>query len=212
MRGPAPMQYMPQFHSGNFYGPSMTYCEPSPSQAPYPSPTQTVASPVSFNPCNSRAENPSDSEKSGSVFKPRQQTIVQSRKPLRNSASQSKTPIIPKEILNSKTITVNQNPNESIEFDTNVDQLMRAIQFDKVKIKEEPQQMLTPSPSPKQEPLTPPGLPSCASDSIKKSPLKPKKYICTGPNCNKTFSQKTHLTIHLRTHSGLRPYVSIGSL
>lgn len=38
--------------------------------------------------------------------------------PLRNSTSQSKPPIISKEVLNSKTITINQNPNESIEFDT----------------------------------------------------------------------------------------------
>jgi uncharacterized Zn-finger protein len=116
--------------------------------------------------------------------------------------------VIPTEILNSKTITVNQNPNESIEFDTNVDQLMRAIQVDNVNVKEESQQLLTPSPSPKQEPSTPPGLLPCASDLDKKGPVKPRKYIYTGPNCNKTFSQKTHLTIHLRTHSGIRPYVS----
>ena len=37
---------------------------------------------------------------------------------------------------------------------------------------------------------------------------KEKKHVCSQPDCGKTFSQKTHLDIHLRSHSGLKPFVS----
>lgn len=33
------------------------------------------------------------------------------------------------------------------------------------------------------------------------------KYKCDFPDCNKSFSQKTHLMIHGRSHTGDRPYV-----
>lgn len=35
-----------------------------------------------------------------------------------------------------------------------------------------------------------------------------KKYSCNMPNCNKTFYQKTHLEIHIRAHTGAKPFVS----
>ncbi|KAG7410325.1 Asparagine-rich zinc finger protein AZF1 [Fusarium oxysporum f. sp. raphani] len=34
-----------------------------------------------------------------------------------------------------------------------------------------------------------------------------KRYCCDGPNCHKRFTQKTHLDIHCRTHTGIKPYV-----
>ncbi|CAK7237059.1 DNA-binding transcription factor [Sporothrix bragantina] len=37
-------------------------------------------------------------------------------------------------------------------------------------------------------------------------PVK-KPYPCTLPGCNMTFSQKTHLDIHWRSHTGEKPYV-----
>lgn len=40
------------------------------------------------------------------------------------------------------------------------------------------------------------------------STQKEKKHVCPQPDCGKTFSQKTHLDIHLRSHSGLKPFVS----
>lgn len=33
------------------------------------------------------------------------------------------------------------------------------------------------------------------------------KYRCTFPDCNKSFSQKTHLEIHSRSHTGEKPYI-----
>ena len=35
-----------------------------------------------------------------------------------------------------------------------------------------------------------------------------KKYQCSMPTCTKTFFQKTHLEIHLRAHTGCKPFVS----
>lgn len=42
------------------------------------------------------------------------------------------------------------------------------------------------------------------------SPMKPRKrYQCTIEDCNKSFYQKTHLEIHTRAHTGVKPFVSL---
>lgn len=41
------------------------------------------------------------------------------------------------------------------------------------------------------------------------SPKSKKRYECDVPGCGKDFSQKTHLEIHMRAHTGVKPFVSI---
>ena len=38
---------------------------------------------------------------------------------------------------------------------------------------------------------------------------RPRKYPCDFPNCKQSFAQKTHLTIHTRSHTGEQPFVSL---
>jgi uncharacterized Zn-finger protein len=42
----------------------------------------------------------------------------------------------------------------------------------------------------------------------KVTPKPRKRYQCHMPDCNKSFYQKTHLEIHIRAHTGAKPFVS----
>lgn len=114
---------------------------------------------------------------------------------------------------NSKTITFNEtvNPKDRVNFETDVDELMKAIQTRAEEQEEAVGQTLTPAHTPKADGSLDGNSPAHAqqtcSASVPESKPK-KKWVCDGPNCNKRFVQKTHLDIHRRTHSGLRPYVS----
>lgn len=49
--------------------------------------------------------------------------------------------------------------------------------------------------------------PTSKSPQFDSFPHKPKKHTCTYSQCNKSFSQRTHLLIHIRSHSGEKPYL-----
>lgn len=122
--------------------------------------------------------------------------------------------------------------NGEINFGTDVDTLMKAIQSKAQQSSSQPQQN---SPVEQSRPVvggpTPTFNPNSCSqpaahgynvqlDEDKKSTLTnedfqedkdtPKKrYECDIVGCNKTFYQKTHLEIHVRAHTGVKPYVSL---
>ena len=99
---------------------------------------------------------------------------------------------------------------QGIAFGTDVDSLMRAIQTKSASRPQRARSSLAYHSS---------GRRSGNSDALLKrtsSALEPnqngqlprKKYQCTLPSCSKMFFQKTHLEIHLRAHTGCKPFVS----
>ncbi|KAF2012505.1 hypothetical protein BU24DRAFT_464893 [Aaosphaeria arxii CBS 175.79] len=79
------------------------------------------------------------------------------------------------------------DPN-NINFVTDVDTLMKAIQS-----KETGKSQQRDS-SPEEKPIKPGQKPK-------------KRYLCTIENCGKSFYQKTHLEIHTRAHTGVKPFL-----
>ncbi|MBV33942.1 MAG: hypothetical protein CMP47_00490 [Rickettsiales bacterium] len=87
--------------------------------------------------------------------------------------------------------TPTSNQAQEVNFGTEVDTLMKAIQA--------------------KEQTTPPQTTSSVEQirpvENSSSPKNSKKrYQCTIANCSKSFYQKTHLDIHERAHTGVKPY------
>ena len=107
---------------------------------------------------------------------------------------------------NSQTPSVGQG----IEFGTDVDTLMRAIQTKSGRRPPKAQNMVG---------FHSNGRRICDSGTFlrrhanvleqeRSNQASRKKYTCTVPSCAKMFFQKTHLEIHLRAHTGCKPFVS----
>jgi hypothetical protein len=75
-----------------------------------------------------------------------------------------------------------------VVFSTEIDTLMRAIQ------------------SKTNEPENKQAEKSKPSDTLAANRPR-KKYLCNVPGCGKAFYQKTHLEIHTRAHTGIKPFL-----
>lgn len=131
---------------------------------------------------------------------------------------------------NTKTITTTSpiNGSNEVNFGTEVDTLMKAIQ---AKTKSTTPQ--TTSSADQSRPVvgvsrTPPYAQAASQggayasgeasqvkltqEDLQEEASSPKggkkRYQCTIENCTKSFYQKTHLDIHERAHTGVKPYVS----
>lgn len=98
------------------------------------------------------------------------------------------------------TTTASTTSQDDVNFGTDVDTLMKAIQ----------------SKIPPESPATSQASPAKASSrrsqaaesSVEEAHDDPKKrYECHIGDCRKAFFQKTHLEIHIRAHTGVKPYV-----
>jgi hypothetical protein len=90
-----------------------------------------------------------------------------------------------------------------VSFSTDVDCLMKAIQS-----KQKQSRPPTPKAGQAATPLVqhkvdPPQV-QLTTDGRNKAR---KRYHCSIPGCNKSFYQKTHLEIHTRAHTGVKPFV-----
>ena len=88
----------------------------------------------------------------------------------------------------SQTATDDSEETKPVVFATDIDTLMLAIQM---KSGNSEQQTQTQKPK-----------------AVVPSPNKPKKrYLCDVTGCGKAFYQKTHLEIHTRAHTGIKPFL-----
>jgi uncharacterized Zn-finger protein len=81
-------------------------------------------------------------------------------------------------------------------FSTDIDVLMRAIQSKSNTSADQPQQQNRPE-----------QVKAETSPTEFSAAKFPKRYQCDVPGCGKAFYQKTHLEIHTRAHTGVKPFV-----
>jgi uncharacterized Zn-finger protein len=55
-------------------------------------------------------------------------------------------------------------------------------------------------------------LTTVQQEAAKPSQKPRKRYQCNMPDCSKSFYQKTHLEIHIRAHTGAKPFVSLPAI
>jgi len=90
-----------------------------------------------------------------------------------------------------------------VSFSTDVDVLMKAIQS-----KQKPSRPASPKVGPPATRRDRHEVDLCQVQLTTDGRNKARKrYHCSIPGCNKSFYQKTHLEIHTRAHTGVKPFV-----
>jgi hypothetical protein len=99
---------------------------------------------------------------------------------------------------NSSNTSESSEDTKPTVFNTDIDTLMRAIQS-----KHNSEQQT-------QHPSFPRSRSSSTTTTTTTSPQRTrskKQHKCTIPGCDKAFRQKTHLDIHARVHTGIKPFL-----
>lgn len=129
--------------------------------------------------------------------------------------TETSSPIQPNQLFTESAYSEDYKPAASdsaeanINFSTDVDTLMKAIQA-----KQQSVQQRQPPPAKVRELSHHETLKARDSLLLQEEEVKPsqkpkKRYQCSIPGCNKSFYQKTHLEIHTRAHTGVKPFVSV---
>jgi len=136
--------------------------------------------------------------------------------------SEASSPVLPNQLFNDISAIDEYKQSSGsdsgdsasgINFNTDVDTLMKAIQS-KTKPKEQRQQQPT-QVLPRHQHVhqhvreyhTHQNA-KVVDEYARPSQKSRKRYQCSMPDCNKSFYQKTHLEIHTRAHTGVKPFVS----
>lgn len=102
---------------------------------------------------------------------------------------------VPTEDSTPATTTEITEAPGGIAFNTDIDCLMRTIQAKSQS-----------TGTPVQQEQAPQAPDQVAIPEVKHTKAR-KRYQCSMPNCNKSFYQKTHLEIHTRAHTGVKPFI-----
>lgn len=148
-------------------------------------------------------------------IRPAKNAISQIAKPLPGHDSRAQ-PSTGHSLSDGAASDVKQSPAD-LAFSTNVDVLMKAIQAKHAVSPAQqslPPLQHLPPPASQAYPAsytagspTPPRYHSANEGQLSRSGKK-RKYNCNLPGCGKSFAQKTHLDIHIRAHTGDKPFVS----
>jgi hypothetical protein len=129
--------------------------------------------------------------------------------PSYNASTLYATPAVTKTVPSKIAL----DPKDAVSFDTEIDALMKAIQSKSqastktgIDVFSERKSDVSTTPGIQQEP----GYQQAKGvKPLGRKRSKYKIYSCNVAGCNKTFTQKTHMDVHTRSHTGDKPYVGI---